>query len=161
MKTLTWILKFIVFPLLPFFFGAGVRILQRGAFEFNVLSPAELAFSMAMLTLIISVSTSRIQNATLRDALTQSFQLGAVVYLALFAWAIFLETDMQSSWKGTLAILEAKVRSNTPVGLQDFSSHTQAFLPILERLRWITITLSCVVIPLAVYTNKKYDLENL
>jgi len=161
MKTLTWILKFVLFPLLPFFFGASVRCLHAGSFKFDSLSPAELGFSMALLTLVISVSTSRIENPELRDALTQLFQLGAIIYISLFSWSIFLETDIHGNQTAILHVIQEKVDNQKPIIATDFSRYSKTNELILARLRWITVCLSVVIIPLAIYTNKKYDLEKL
>jgi hypothetical protein len=161
LKTLTWILKYVVFPLLPFFFGAATRCLYLGNFQFASLSPAELAFSMALLTLIISVSTSRLDNKDLRDALTQAFQLGAIVYIALFSWAIFLETDLGATRAHFVTVVQQQLAANTPFLAQGLPAPNASFEAILSRLRWITVCLSAVMIPLAVFTTCKYDLEKV
>ena len=62
MKSIAWILKYIILPLSPFFLGALVRGLHEGFFNFIVFSPTELSFSMAMLSLCIAINASRIRE---------------------------------------------------------------------------------------------------
>lgn len=161
MKTFAWIVKFVIFPLTPFFIGAIVRILNSGDINVQVLSPTELAFSMAMLSLFISVNASRISNPTLRDALIRMYQLGVVVFLALFSWAIFLETDMLISLNSALVVIEQKINMGATITVGDLPKRLHHFELIFSRLRWMTIVLSMAVVPLAIYSNKKYDLEDL
>ncbi|MFH1420624.1 MAG: hypothetical protein ABIG30_01520 [Candidatus Aenigmatarchaeota archaeon] len=161
MKTLAWTLKFIVFPLLPFLSGTFMRCLYAGSFEVASLSPAELAFSMALLMMVISVNTSRIENSTLRNAITPLFQLGLILYLILFSCVLFLQIDLNATQTTILHTVQEKVTNGLPVLPADFLNQNAKHELILGRLRWFTVIISIIVIPLAIYTNKKYDLEKL
>jgi hypothetical protein len=161
MRTLSWFLKFVVFPLVPFFLGFIVRSLYGGCFAFDSLNPAELGFSMAFLTLVISVNVSRLENQILRDALTQTFHLGAITFLAFFSWSVLLQIDVDASNMARLKAVQEKVAAKAPLQITDFSSQPIRSQIILDYLRMITVGLSVIVIPLALYTSRKYDLDKL
>ena len=93
MKTFAWLLKNVVLPLAPFLVGAGVRLLHSGEFRLSCFSPTELAFSMAMMFMILSSTTAKLTNPVVRDALNNGFYLGVILFLALFAIGLFLDVD--------------------------------------------------------------------
>lgn len=161
MKTLSWTLKFIVFPLLPFFFGTGARWIQRGYFSAEAINAAELAFSMALLTLIVSVKTSRLPEASLRDALTQMFHLAVLLFVALFSAALFIDTDINAARLAVHRTIEARVANGQAITSSDLVYSYGHYEDILKRLRTITILLSIATIPLVMLANRSYKLEDL
>jgi uncharacterized membrane protein len=161
MKTVAWLLKNLFLPLTPFFVGALARSLHRGVFEFNSLSPTELSFSMAMLFLVVSLNASRLTNTTLREALTQLYQFGVITFLALFAWAIFIEADIESSLQSSLFAMEVAVQDGVTITAEALPDRIHQYEDILHRLRYTTVILALIVTPLTAFSAKKYDLENL
>jgi hypothetical protein len=158
MKTFAWLLKNVVLPLAPFLVGALVRFLHSGQFSWQCLSATELAFSMAMMFLILTASTSRLQNHTLKEALNSGFDLGVVVFLALFAIALFLEVDALGSLQDFLATATARINNSRPLLLTDLPERITREHGILERIRFTTLILSGISISLAVWVGKQYEL---
>ena len=161
MKTFGWILKHVLLPLSPLILGATARGVQQGDVSFGLISPAELGFSMAMLSLMVSMNASRISNPDLRHALVTTFQLGVIVFLVLFAWSVYVETDITATLHSAFSILENKATSGTTLAVSDVPDSIHKNENILNRLRWIIFILTLIVLPLTIYSNKKYELEEL
>ena len=161
MITLRWLLKHVVLPLLPFFIGASIRCLFHNGFSINAFSPAELSFSMAMLTMVISLNASRLNNPNLRETISSLYQLGAFVFLILFSWAIFIEADKINLLNNLFKLVEQHINSGKVISVNDFPKRVFEFDSILSKLRVATISLSLAVVPLSIYSNKKFQLEEI
>ena len=161
MKTLAWFSKYLLLPLTPFFIGVLFRYLHQGCFRFNFLKPAELNFSMAMLSLVVSVNASKITNPTLRTYVVSSFRAGLYFFLALFALSIFLDIDIQNSLTRICGVFELAINSKAVITSSDLLLRLREFEAILSRVRWVTIVLAILTIIFACIYNKRYKLEDL
>lgn len=161
MKTLAWILKHVLLPLSPLILGATARGVQQGELSFALISPAELGFSMAMLSLMVSMNASRLTNPDLRQALVSTFQLGVIVFLVLFAWSVYVETDITSTLRVAYTLMEEKANTGVVIGKSEIPDTIHKNEEILNRLRWLIFVLAVIVLPLTIYSNKKYELEEL
>lgn len=159
MRTTAWILKYVFLPLTPFLVGALVRGLYDGAVTLNLLSPSELSFSMAMMSLVLSIKTAQLDDNHLRDALTSLYQVGVVAFLALFAVAMFLETDASN----VLHTLHAAAKSSVATGVKltqaNLPDRVESFGAILDRLRVAVLCLAFIVVPFTVIAVRRYDLD--
>ena len=77
MRTVSWFGRHLLLPLTPFLIGALVRYLYVGRIALETLSPAELSFSMAMMSLIISTKASQIRQKTVSGAITSLYRVGS------------------------------------------------------------------------------------
>ncbi len=161
MKTIAWILKHILLPLTPFILGAVARGIQQGYLGLSALGTSELGFSMAILCLVVSMNASRITNPDLKASIVGMYQLGLIIFLVLFAWAVYLEVEMNTSLKITYGVIEAKLLKQSTVTIADLSTTFHKNTNILGRLRLLVVIFSIIMIPLTILTNKKYDLEDL
>lgn len=161
MKTFAWILKHVLLPLLPLILGATARGVQQGEVAFSLVSPAELGFSMAMLSLMVSMNASRLTNPDLRQALVNTFQLGVIVFLVLFAWSVYVETDINATLRSAYLLLEQKVSSGGVINANEVPNTIRKNEEIFNRLRWLIVSLTLIVLPLTIYSNIKYELEEL
>jgi hypothetical protein len=161
MKTLAWILKHVLLPLSPLIIGATARGVQQGALSFDLISPAELGFSMAMLNLMMSMNASRLTNPDLRQALVSIFQLGVIIFLVLFAWSVYVEADINSRLKAVYTLMEGRLATGGAIGKDQITDTIRKNDEILDRLRLLTLCLAVVVLPLTIFSNKKYELEKL
>jgi len=160
MKTLAWLLKNVVLPLAPFLVGAGVRILHGGEFHMSYFSPTELAFSMAMMFLLLASSASALANPATRDALSSGFFLGVIVFLALFAIGLFLDVDLYRTHESFIELARTKVQSSqafSPADLPPLLSHNDL---VFSRIRLTTFCCSGFAVALAIFVGTKYDLMN-
>lgn len=161
MKTLSWLSKYLILPLTPFFIGVLFRYLHQGSFRFASLNPGELNFSMAMLCFIVSVNASRIANDTLKTSVENSFRLGMYLFLALFALAIFLDIDIRNSLSGISYAFETALKSKAIVSSNSLLLRLREFEDILSRLRWVTIVWATLTIIFACICKKRYKLGDL
>lgn len=161
MRTVAWIIKHILLPLTPFVIGAVVRSVYGGDFHIDTLSAAELSFSMAMMALIVSTKTAQIKDRHLSEALTSLYQIILIVYLALFAVTMFLETDVNTLLETLFLTAQNQLANGQQLVEKDLPERIVIFQDILVRLRILAISLSVFVIPLTIYAIRKYELEEL
>lgn len=93
-----WFSRLVILPLAPFLVGALARIIIRGKIQISVLDPKELAFSMAMLCLLVSLSANKLSDEKLAQRLTSNYSLGLFVFSALFTISVIL-TEIPSTIK--------------------------------------------------------------
>lgn len=158
MKQVAWLLKNVLLPLTPFLVGALIRFVQAGKFSWECLSVTELAFSMALMFLILTSSTTKIQDAALKNSLNSGFNFSVVVFIALFAVGLFLEADIQVSLQDFFATATSKLNASQPLSLSDLPSAIARDQGIVARIRFITMSLSALSIILAVVVGIKYEL---
>ena len=161
MQNAAWIVKHIVLPLAPFFIGGLIRIMYSGQPRLEAVSPGELTFSMAVLSLLMSSKTSQLANAHLRETLTSLFQFGVIVFLALFAWSVLVEVDIAYSLNAVLEVAVASEESGAPVNSGDLPKRLAWYNALLGRLRWAALLSFAVVVPMTLYAARKYGLQNL
>jgi hypothetical protein len=159
MKSARWSMKYVVLPLSPFFVGILFRFFRQGNLEFAFVSPAELGFSMAMLSLILTTQASQISDKAVRDDLHTALRVGIVVYLALFAVAKFLDVDLQYTLRGLAAINPPAAGSPLSPELMNYQSHLKDCDSIMSRVRLTTLLLSVVGVVSALATSRRYKLE--
>ncbi|HXU30105.1 MAG TPA: hypothetical protein VN851_05960 [Thermoanaerobaculia bacterium] len=157
----SWFGRHLVLPLTPFLVGALVRYLYAGEFNLEALSPAELSFSMAMMSLVISTKASQIPQPNVRGAITSLYRVGVVVFVVLFALSMFLETDISTTYKAAWDGIQSQLAAGKRVSSGDLSPHIALFCKIVDRLRYSTIIFSLLMIPLTIITILKYDMEEL
>lgn len=161
MKTVVWIAKNVLLPLTPFFVGALIRTLHTGRVTLESFNPAELSFSMAMMSLVVSMSASKLTNPDLKDSITYMYQIALIIFLALFACAVFLQTDIEVSVEGVWRLAESKLQSTGNLTSADIPKQINQFKEILDRFRVAIIIMSVIVLPVTIISNKKYGLEDL
>lgn len=161
MASVGWFVKHLVLPLSPFIIGALIRTIYAGDISVESLSPGELTFSVAMLSLLMAAKCSQLTNQDLRSALTSLFQLGVIVFLALFAWSIFIEIDIANSMNKVWEAAQSSVQTNKPIQVEDLPERVPQLSDILNRLRWTALAASGLVVPLTVYAVNKYNLQEL
>lgn len=156
-KTSGWVAKNVVLPLAPFVVGAAVRWAHLGEASLEVVNPAELSFSVAMVCLLVMSSASRLPNPHLRDAIGSIFGFGLVIMVALFAGVVFLEVELQSA---LLRVYEHARAGG--VGVGSFSPEAyDIYFATFERLRNLILWVCAVVLPAAVVSNHRYQLAEL
>ncbi|MEM9558025.1 MAG: hypothetical protein AAGC60_27455 [Acidobacteriota bacterium] len=158
--TVSWLGKYVVLPLTPFIVGVMVRYLYSGNLEFRALSPAELSFSMAMMSLVMATKASQLENSV-RGAITTLYRVGVVVFIVLFSIAMFLETDISASYKLTWLLVLDQLNNGMPVTGGELPARVEFFGGIVDRLRSLTVTFSCIFVPLTVFTVRKYNMEEI
>jgi hypothetical protein len=158
MKTFAWLLKNVVLPLAPFLVGAGIRLLHGGELRLSCFSPTELAFSMAMMFMILSSTTAKLTNPIVRDALNNGFYLGVIFFLALFAIGLFLDVEALSARESFLEAARARTNAGQvllPSDIPPAASHDDL---VFARIRLTTIFSSIFAVLLALFVGRKYDL---
>ncbi len=130
-----WISKNVILPLAPFLVGALVRWLVQGKVTLTMFDASELAFSMAMLCLLLILSSSKLNDKHLAQSLTNGFSLGIVVFVALFAVAIVFDELNQTQG-------------------------AQPYTMTLNLIRRTCIAISLVTITLAIMSKHKFKLES-
>jgi len=99
MKPVAWLLKNVVLPLAPFLVGALIRFLHSGKISWECLSATELAFSMALMFLILTANTARLTNPALKDSLNNGFYLGVVVFWRFSPLLYFLKLTLRRPFR--------------------------------------------------------------
>ena len=161
MRSVGWFTKYVILPLAPFIVGMLIRGLYAGQVSMKMVSPGELSFSVAILSLVISTKAAQIQDTILRDALTSLFQLAVIVFLAFFSWAVLVETDIAISLESIWQLAQTSANSAAPVAADSLPDHLASRQELLGRLRWATIVSACVMIPLTVLSVNRYNLHEL
>lgn len=161
MRTVSWFGRHLLLPLTPFLIGALVRYLYVGRIAVETLSPAELSFSMAMMSLIISTKASQIRQKTVSGAITSLYRVGVVVFVVLFALAMFLETDIAAAYEAAWQQVVDSVANGVTITGTELPARVQQFSDIVSRLRNVTITFSLLILPLTIIAIVKYDMEEL
>ena len=107
-------------------------------------------------------SASRIEGGSgLRRALVNMFHFGSIIFIVLFALAIYLETDISSLQNSTYQVVKEKIANKSPIIISDIPTTIETNIHRLDTLRYFLIIFSFFMIPLTVYTNYKYDLDEL
>lgn len=158
MKTISWLFKNVILPLAPFTIGAVIRLLHAGTVQWSCFSATELAFSIAMMFLILSGSTGKLTDPALKEALSSGCYLGVFVFLSLFATALFLEVDLANSLRTFLETGRLSTQSGQSILGSDLPANFDRFEAMLSRIRWTTMGLALASLFLAVLLGRKYDL---
>jgi hypothetical protein len=161
MKTTVWIAKNVLLPLSPFFVGALIRVLHTGRLTLDSMNPAELSFSMAMMSLVVSMTASKLTDQHLKDSITYMYQIALIIFLALFACAVFLQTDIEVSIEGVWRTAATKIHDGTNLTSADLPEQISKYKDILDRFRITILVLSLIAVPVTIISNKKYGLEDL
>lgn len=158
MKTFAWLLKNVVLPLAPFLVGAGVRLLHGGELHLSCFSPTELAFSMAMMFLLLSGTTSKLTNPAVKNALNNGFYLGVIAFLALFAIGLFLDVDLYGTHESFIELARSKIQMSQALSLGDLPPAVSHNDLVFSRIRITTMYFSGFAVALAVFVGTRYDL---
>jgi hypothetical protein len=126
-----WISKNVIFPLIPFVTGVGIRLFLRDPITFSVIVPQELSICMAMLCLLIGTSSTRLSDKHLGDSIFYASLGGIFFYIFFFV----LSSVFEELSKGPMA---------------DF------FVLRMQWLRWLVLLFSGLVVFLAVNSKKRY-----
>jgi hypothetical protein len=161
MKTFLWLLKYVLLPLTPLIAGFFIRTVHLGTLSFSSLSPVELCFSMAMISFVISSNAAKLNDAIKRDALTHAFQMGVLIFVIVFALSLYLEIDILFSLKKMMADIQESLKQEQIITKECLPPRIGEFESQMAIFRIAAIVLSFVVIPIAIYSNNKYNLEDL
>lgn len=158
-----WLSKRVLLPLTPFLVGAVIRYLYVGSVQRSIFDPAELSFSMAMLSLLVLLSIGKLDDRSLAESLSGFYTLILVMFLVFFSFASFLKAQFDSNL-GTLLDSLEKLQVGQPVpdvvvsnvsNLQD-----QLIKSMLLRTQLFVVILTLIVILLTVIFKQKYRLED-
>lgn len=83
-----WLMRYAVLPLSPFFIGAIIRYIARLRFSLSIFEPAELAFSLAMFCMLVTISSRQLRDSDYKHTIAGLFTFGAFLFVALFATSV-------------------------------------------------------------------------
>lgn len=159
-NTVAWILKNVFLPLTPLFIGAVARTIHSGSLRLDSISPTELCFSMAMLSMILTVNASKLTNLVLMKNVTILFQMGVFTSLAFFAWSVLIEVEIQDVLEQIYLAVNQEQANMVQVD-NDLFSGLKKHKIMYSRLRMWSIGLALLLIPASLFTSRKYNLEDL
>jgi len=159
-ETVSWSLKNILISLLPFIVGATLRIFYFGEFSFKIFSPSELAFSMAILFIIVFQSVSLIDDSNLKLSLSVLVQIGIFISLALFACSLILKIHLETELITQFNSFEELSKTN-PERICELiqERNSDSFHAILNRVNWGSIIIATISIPTIIGMKIKYKLN--
>jgi hypothetical protein len=158
-RSLSWSLRYVLLPLTPFIVGAVVRLLYTGTVSPTALSPSELCFSMAMMSLVVSAKTRQLEDVHLADSLTSMYQIGLILFLSLFSLTMFLETDITATLQTLHKTAQESISTGSVLTAKDIPERLHNYTIILERLRWTAFGLAVVCVPLTLVAVVRYNLD--
>ena len=160
-KTLSWIIKRLLLPLLPFFIGVLIRTILQVSFKCHIIDPAELSFSMAMLCFFVSLSASKNRDKNIADTLSTIFMWFLVYFVILFTLSLIGRVYIENSLTEALQ----KVRNLLEVGGSKLdmlkilnSEEAEKYKSIIDVVRWFAIIPSIFVLVTSIICKYNYKL---
>lgn len=163
LKTLSWLTNKIFLPLIPALAGSLIRYLHSGQFSLEIIDGSELAFSMALASILIMSSASRLNDEDLRNNLTYLCILGIVAFSVMFAISSSEKLKMESAMSKDVDQLKNVLQSGSNVNssmLQILSDPSIQLPPIISTIRSSAIILTFIVIIVAFILKTRYHLED-
>ena len=163
-ETISWSAKYVLFPLIPFVIGTLVRYFYQGSLSLSIFDPAELSFSMSIISLLVIIGANKLNDKHLADSLLYLYVLSLFLFLAAFVCASSSEMELKG-----LINLSIENYKNTPQYGSNITSATfqthysnqiEAVNSRISLIRIFTIYLSCIVIPLTIMCKSKFKLES-
>ena len=161
-KMYAWIIKNLIFPLLPIIIVAIFRSIFQQDWNFEVIEPGLLSFSMAMICLMISNNATNLRDTDQKDTVYYTFVILMILFLALSIFVSSLEIQNQMSISKDLQNFQS-----SGTGISDPSSVLKG---IDERMvttsnykmmiRNFTLSLTFFTVALAVFFKQRYKLED-
>lgn len=88
--TRTWLIIYIVFPMMPFLLGGGIRLMTLNNLSWTTFSASDLAICLALLSLFVNQSLARSARLLDNEDKKAETELQALVFLGLaFIFLIF------------------------------------------------------------------------
>ena len=154
MNLFGWMLKNVAVPLIPFGIGALIRYLSGVHGVKDVFDAGDLCFSMAMLSMLVLSSASRLTDRGLRDSITNGFVLAVVLFIVLFAFTSFARIQIQTE-TAAIAGRVALGGASSP----NYDEEVGRFTRMLGNAWNVVIVPSVVTVVLALICKAKYKLE--
>jgi hypothetical protein len=148
---LGWSMKYIIVPLLPFFIGAGIRLIDNnGGWSWGMLHPSELSFSLAMFCILGNVYARKLEDEKIRETLSGLFIAGIVIFMSMFAFSVSQDSQLNNLRTDTVStiISEANQKGALPYNEIKELAQEQNIQIIIHKLN---VILSIVSIAGAIY----------
>lgn len=155
---LAWCARVILLPLLPTIIGGATRSVYSGEWVFRSIDSTELAFSIALMVVIVLGSVSRLSDIPLRDSLSPLFVILLALALCFFAGAIL----MNLVHLGDQAELVKMARASVPesaTALQQLGNPDRC-TQILDQIRTATMVLGVITILALAIARVRYPIED-
>jgi len=163
-ETLGWFSKKVLFPLLPFAIAALIRYLNSSQFSWQIFDGGELSFSMAISSILIMSSASRLPDKALRDSLTTIYIFILVFFLVMFACSSLLKVQTESDMSTQINQLKNLLQpgSNVPPSalLIVDNMHANGSLKVFDTIRKCAFFFSLITVPGAIIIKSRYPLED-
>ena len=163
-QTIGWVSRNVLLPLLPFIVGACIRSVHLGQLSLEIVDPAELSFSMAMVCILANRGAGKLTDKPLSDTLTSLYFVCIVLFLALFTYAAVVRLQLESSMNKEIMtlsdLLKQIIASGTTQGKQVPSSAIADSFVLINRVQTFAVVTSAVVLPLTVFFKYFYELED-
>lgn len=162
--TAGWISKHVLLPLSPFILGAVVRYICRDAAGIEIFDPADLAFSVAMLSLLVVLSANRLDDEQLGEAISGIYGFTMFMFVGLFVLTVVLQTQSQDASHALLAGMG--VHPSEPTTAMSYASRSLNSGTLaratsgIDKLRWLVFATSAIAVTGAVYCKHKFPLED-
>jgi uncharacterized membrane protein YbjE (DUF340 family) len=150
---------------MPFIAGALIRLFnQKGIFSAEIFDPATLYFSMAMLCLLVAISSRKLQDRNLADSVSSHFTAGMTIFIVLFTVTALYAVEDDTSIFHSLNNIGEGLRTRT-VGPDDAIKMVNQVIAATHRgvigaLRNFAFALSIVTVIAAGLCKYRYKLED-
>jgi hypothetical protein len=160
-ETLGWTAKNILVALIPFGIGALIRALSGAQGRRDIFDAGDLCFSMAMLSMLVISSASRLTDKGLRDGITSLFVMSVILFVVLFAFTSFAKTQLEFLNADIVSQLRGSLQSGNKLSVDGFVwRDLDRFSVMLGNVwTWVTIP-SVLTVIIALFCKTKYKLED-
>ena len=156
---LNFVLRNILFPLVPFFSGFLIRYVYIGNFNIGLINPAELSYSMALLSILMIISSTNIDNRDHRDNITIIFIFSLIIFLLYFIISHYLQYDMSDCLKTINDKAQLSVSSGGKIDnfyIKSLNMQINKSNNMLNNIRFLTIWFAISIIPISLIIKYKY-----
>jgi hypothetical protein len=144
--------------MLPAIVGSAIRAVYSGAWTYDSIDAAELAFSLALIGVIVLSSVSRLADKALRDALSPLFIIILALALCLFAGSVLMKLVHEGEQVDLIRELKAAT-AGAPALLRHLGADDRC-TRILHQIRASTLFLSAFSVLLTLAARVRYSLDD-
>jgi hypothetical protein len=157
-ETVAWASRVLLLPLLPAVVGSAIRAVYSGRWDLESVDSTELAFSLALIGVILLSSVSRLTDKALRDALSPIFFIILCIALCLFAGSVLIKLVHE----GEQADLLTKMKTVSSVSVDSLKQLGVAdrCTRISGQIRTATLVTGILSVLTALGARLRYSLED-
>ena len=136
-------------PLIPFALAIVIRGLFIGRIKLEMFEPAEITFAVAMYLMMCMIGSKNLTDKDLSNALFAPYLTSALIFIALFTLSVFINAYNAEIINETINLLT----TDSSVEI------VNRVIPVLHRVRIMTLIFSVIAIILSEIARNKYKIE--